>query len=81
MSALKPSDIQLVPQQAAHGRLGNNVLGRDGATNTGEGVHCDEQITSSNSDLLILEDTTRAKTVLLVIGKGLIERKTTVCHV
>jgi hypothetical protein len=81
MSALKPSDIQLVPQQAAYGRLGNNVLGRDGPPDTGEGVDSDKQVACTNGDLLVLEDTARAKTVLLVIGKGLIERKTTVCHV
>jgi len=80
MSALKPSVIQLVPQEAAHGRLGDNILGRDGPPDSSEGVDSDKQVTRANGNLLGLEDAARTKTVLLMVGKRLIERKTIICH-
>jgi len=58
MRALKPSVIQLVPQDAALRRLGHDVLIRDCTTNTGESVDSDKKVTGANSDLLGLKNTT-----------------------
>jgi hypothetical protein len=72
----------LVPQEAAGGRLVNDILVGDRSTGSSESVNSYEQITGSNRDLFGLDDATRTKADLFTVAERIIERKTSViCHV